>query len=85
MKTFLTRLRTAFNDATLRAYVRLQIFAAQEPVRLRAALTSLVLAGAVLIPALADEDVARTIASIGVVVLPVLVGESARSRVTPDA
>lgn len=66
-----------------RAVGKLQEFASQEPVRLRAALTSLVLAGAFLVPALATEDVAETVGSVGAVALPILVGESARKRVTP--
>lgn len=37
-------------DVTLRAYVRLQVLATTEPVRLRAALTSAVLALAFFIP-----------------------------------
>ncbi|MFB7114054.1 hypothetical protein [Streptomyces sp. NPDC056291] len=77
------RIRTYLNDLSLRAVVALQTFAATEPVRLRAALTSLVLAGACLVPALADGGVAESIGAVGAVVLPVLVGESARSKVTP--
>ncbi|MEU1037686.1 hypothetical protein [Streptomyces sp. NPDC005907] len=68
---------------SLRARAALQKFATQEPVRLRAALTSLVIAGGVLVPALADADVAQTISAVGVVVLPVIVGEYTRERVTP--
>ncbi|WP_405620255.1 hypothetical protein [Streptomyces sp. NBC_00076] len=62
---------------------KLQTFAAMEPVRLRAALTSLVLAGAFLVPALANQDVASAIAGVGAVLLPVLVGEDARRKVSP--
>ncbi|MFF3312475.1 hypothetical protein [Streptomyces sp. NPDC002952] len=68
---------------TLRARAALQRFASQEPVRLRAALTSLVLAGAFFVPALAADGVAEKIGAVGVVALPILVGESARSKVTP--
>lgn len=71
------------NKIFLRAYVRLQIFAAQEPVRTRAALVSLVTAAGLLFPALADADVSLAVASAGAVALPVLVGESARRKVTP--
>lgn len=70
------------NDLALRAYVALQVFAATEPVRLRSALLSAVAFGAIFIPALADADVAQSVAGIGAVVLPVLVGESARRKVT---
>ncbi|MFJ5103187.1 hypothetical protein [Streptomyces sp. NPDC088554] len=79
----MNRLTKYVNDLTLRLYVRLQIFAAQEPVRLRAALVSAVLAAGLLIPALADADVAQIIGAVGAVVLPILAGESTRSRVTP--
>ncbi|MFF1625574.1 hypothetical protein [Streptomyces sp. NPDC058272] len=75
---------TYLHILSLRARTALQRFAAQEPVRLRAALTSLVLAGAVLVPALADADVAQTLGSIGAVALPILVGESARAKVRPN-
>lgn len=67
----------------LRARATLQQFAAQEPVRLRAAITSLFLAAGVLVPALATGHTAETIGGIGAVVLPILVGESTRSKVTP--
>jgi hypothetical protein len=71
------------NHLTLRAYVALQVLAAQEPVRIRAALTSLVLAGGILVPALRDGGVAETVAGIGAVALPTLVGELTRAKVTP--
>lgn len=79
MKTILDYLRSL----PLRAYVALQVFAAQEPVRLRASLTSLVLAAAFLFPTLASADIADHIVTVGVVALPILVGESARKKVTP--
>jgi hypothetical protein len=83
MKHFLSKLKAAANDLILRAYVALQVFAATEPVRLRSVLLSAVACGAIFIPALADADVAQSVAGIGAVVLPVLVGESARRKVTP--
>jgi len=66
----------------IRIREKVRAFAAQEPVRLRAALTSLVLAGALFVPAI-DAGTAETIGAIGAVALPVLVGESARRKVTP--
>ncbi|MFE7624230.1 hypothetical protein [Streptomyces sp. NPDC057509] len=77
------RLRTYLNDLVLRAVVALQVFAATEPVRLRAALTSLVLALGVLVPALASQEVAESVAGVLAVGLPLAVGESARKKVTP--
>ncbi|MFE0326320.1 hypothetical protein ACFW08_05825 [Streptomyces sp. NPDC058960] len=77
------KLRTYLNDLTLRALVALQTFAATEPVRLRALLTSAVLAVGFLVPALANQNTAQAIASVGAVVLPIVVGETARSKVTP--
>jgi predicted cation transporter len=74
---------TYLHMVTLRARAALQTFAATEPVRLRAALTSLIIAGGFLVPALANQNVAQTIASIGVAALPIAVGESTRARVTP--
>ncbi|MFB8071118.1 hypothetical protein [Streptomyces californicus] len=70
-------------DVTLRAYVRLQVLATTEPVRLRAALTSAVLALAFFIPSLAQPDITDHIVTFGAVALPILVGESARSKVSP--
>ncbi|MFF9525371.1 hypothetical protein ACF1DV_25830 [Streptomyces achromogenes] len=67
----------------LRARATLTTFAAQEPVRLRAALTSLVLAAGVLVPALADGQAAEKVAGVLSVALPIVVGESARSKVSP--
>jgi hypothetical protein len=71
------------SNLSTRVYVRLQVFAATEPVRLRAALTSAVLAVGLFVPALAAQDVAETIGAVGAVALPMLVGESARRKVTP--
>jgi hypothetical protein len=76
-------LLTYLHLVALRAKVKLQIFAAQEPVRLRAALTSLVMLGAVALPGLAQEHTASTIGGVAAVVLPILVGESARRKVSP--
>lgn len=78
----LQRFRTYLNHLILRGYVALQLFAAQEPVRLRAALTSAVIGLAVIFPAI-DAGKAETIGAVGVVALPILVGESARRKVTP--
>ncbi|WP_097964590.1 hypothetical protein [Streptomyces sp. or20] len=71
------------NDLTLRAYVKLQILAATEPVRLRSVLTSAALALAFFVPSLAQADITDHIVTVGAVALPILVGESARSKVTP--
>ncbi|WP_069752951.1 hypothetical protein [Streptomyces sp. EN16] len=71
------------NDALLRAYVQLQILAATEPVRLRSVLTSAALALAFFIPSLAQADITDHIVTVGAVALPILVGESARSKVSP--
>lgn len=79
MNPLLTYLRIV----TLRARAALQKFAAQEPVRLRSLLTSLIIAGGFLVPALANQNVAQTIASIGAVALPIAVGETTRTKVTP--
>jgi hypothetical protein len=85
MKHFLSKLKTALDDITLRAYVALQVFAHTEPVRLRAAVLSAVAFASFTIPALADADVAQSVASLATVALPILVGESTRSKVSPTA
>ncbi|MEV7250223.1 hypothetical protein [Streptomyces cyaneofuscatus] len=77
------RLLDYLNDLTLRAYVKLQVLAATEPVRLRSVLTSAALALAFFIPSLAQPDVTEHLVSFGAVALPILVGESARKKVTP--
>lgn len=82
MKDFLSKLKNALRDLPLRAYVALQVFAAQEPVRLRAALTSAVLALAFLVPSI-TAGVADRVGFVGAVALPILVGESTRRKVTP--
>ncbi|MFD5161036.1 hypothetical protein ACFWMJ_23655 [Streptomyces hawaiiensis] len=79
MNSFLTYLQIV----ALRARAKLQSFAAQEPVRLRAALTSLAMLGAVYLPGLAQEHTVSMVGGAAAVVLPILVGESARRRVTP--
>ncbi|MGW6638475.1 hypothetical protein [Streptomyces cyaneofuscatus] len=71
------------NDLTLRAYVKLRILAATEPVRLRSVLTSAALALAFFVPSLAQADITEHIVSFGAVALPILVGESARKKVSP--
>lgn len=84
MKNFLSKLKATVDSLSLRAYVALQGFAATEPVRLRAALTSLVLTAGLVFPALAADGVAEKIGVVGVIALPILVGESARRKVTPS-
>lgn len=68
----------------VRLVAGLQEFAATEPVRLRAALTTIVLLGAVYVPSLGNVGVAEKIGAVGVVAFPILVGESTRKRVTPS-
>jgi hypothetical protein len=74
---------TYLNDLSLRAYVWLQIFAAQEPVRLRASLMSAVAAAGFLFPAVAQADITDSLVGVAVVALPLLVGESTRKKVSP--
>ncbi|MGP3750882.1 hypothetical protein [Streptomyces sp. IBSNAI001] len=76
------RVLAYLNDAVLRAYVALQVFAATEPVRLRAALTSAVMVLAFAFPSI-SAGLAERVGYVGAVALPILVGESARKKVTP--
>ncbi|MEV4971970.1 hypothetical protein [Streptomyces scopuliridis] len=78
----MNRLTGYLNDLTLRLYVRLQVFAAQEPVRLRAALTSAVLVLAFAFPSI-SAGFAERIGYVSAVALPILVGESTRAKVSP--
>ncbi|CAM5408160.1 hypothetical protein ACTFBT_01220 [Streptomyces microflavus] len=77
------RLLDYLNTLTLRAYVKLQILAATEPVRLRSVLTSAALALAFFVPSLAQPDITDHLVTFGAVALPILVGESARKKVAP--
>lgn len=83
MNNLLRRAKAYLDDLTFRALIALQVFATTEPVRLRAALVSVILAVGVLVPALADADVAQSVAGVAVVALPVLAGERTRRKVSP--
>jgi hypothetical protein len=78
----ITRIKDAANDASLRAYVALQLFAAQEPVRVRAGLASLILAAGGWL-GLDVSGYLEEATVIGAVALPIIVGESTRKRVSP--
>ncbi|MGW6948993.1 hypothetical protein ACWGHD_18965 [Streptomyces xanthophaeus] len=82
VKDVVTRVKDAVNDAATRAYVRVQIFAAQEPVRLRAGIASIILAAGAWL-GLDVSGYVEQVAVVGAVVLPILVGESTRKRVSP--
>ncbi|MDH6625738.1 hypothetical protein M2271_003549 [Streptomyces sp. LBL] len=79
MNSFLTYLQIV----ALRVKVKLQAFAATEPVRLRAALTSLIIAGALYVPILSQPGLAENLGALGAIVLPIVVGETTRAKVTP--
>lgn len=83
MRHFFSKLSSAVNTLTLRALVAAQVFATTEPVRARALLVSLFMAGAVLIPALATEGTSQTLAGVVIVALPLIAGESTRQKVSP--
>ncbi|WP_329168311.1 hypothetical protein OG709_29915 [Streptomyces sp. NBC_01267] len=78
-----TKLKNLVNHLSLKAFIALQVYAKAEPVRSRSALVSVILAAGVLVPALADEHLAESIAGVVAVALPLLAGESARKRVQP--
>ncbi|MER6485734.1 hypothetical protein ABT264_19525 [Streptomyces virginiae] len=82
LRTLITQVKTAINDAATRAFVAVQIFAAQEPVRLRAALASAILAAGAWL-GLDVSGYVEQVAVIGAVVLPIVIGESTRKRVSP--
>lgn len=82
MKKLINRVKDAVNEVTLRAVVALQVFAAQEPVRVRAGLASVILA----VGTWMGLDVSGYLEEatvIGAVALPIIVGESTRKRVSP--
>ncbi|MET9480951.1 hypothetical protein [Streptomyces sp. NPDC006638] len=83
MKNLIRRFKECLDNLTFRALIALQVFATTEPVRLRAALVSVVMAGAVLFPALASEQLAQSIAGVIVVALPLVAGEGTRRKVSP--
>jgi energy-converting hydrogenase Eha subunit H len=82
VKDVVGRVKRAVNDFTLRGVVKAQIFVAQEPVRLRAALASGILAAGAWL-GLDVSGYVEHVAVIGAVVLPIIVGESTRKRVSP--
>ncbi|MEU8840243.1 hypothetical protein AB0D97_14080 [Streptomyces roseus] len=82
MKKLIARAANVVTDAALRANVRLQIFASDEPVRVRAGLASVILA----VGAWTGLDVSGYLEEatvIGAIALPIIVGESTRKRVSP--
>ncbi|WP_030962670.1 hypothetical protein [Streptomyces sp. NRRL S-378] len=82
VKDVVNRVKSAVNDAVLRGLVAAQLFAAQEPVRLRAALASAILAAGAWL-GLDVSGYVEQVAVIGAVVLPIIIGESTRKRVSP--
>ncbi len=54
-----------------------------EPVRVRAAVMAGISALAVLVPALANANIAGQVAGVVLFVLPIVLGESARAKVSP--
>ncbi|MEV6684440.1 hypothetical protein AB0N28_03695 [Streptomyces sp. NPDC051130] len=82
MNKLITHVRDAVTDVTLRAYVALQIFAAQEPVRVRAGLASLILAAGGWL-GLDVSGYLEEATVIGAVALPIIIGESTRAKVSP--
>ncbi|MCQ6554783.1 hypothetical protein NPS70_16480 [Streptomyces sp. C10-9-1] len=77
------RTRTYLRTLGLRAYCHLQIFAAQEPVRVRAGILSAVAVAGILFPAVADVSIPEPVIGGAVIALPLLVGESTRRKVSP--
>lgn len=80
---FLQKLNDAVQTAALRLSAWLTVQLVNEPVRIRAAFTSALVAAGVVVPALANANFAATIAGIGVTAVSVLMGESARAKVSP--
>lgn len=83
MRHFFSSLASRLDHLTLRLLVAAQVFAATEPVRARALLVSVITAGAVLFPALANEGTSQMIAAAVVVALPLVAGEATRNKVSP--
>ncbi|BDM70598.1 hypothetical protein HEK616_40850 [Streptomyces nigrescens] len=79
----LRALRDVVDHVCIRLYVAAQIMAVNEPVRLRAMITSAVVLVGTLVPALAVGSVASTIAGVLVSALVLVAGEDARSKVSP--
>lgn len=83
MSNFLARVKAAAKDTAIAALATGRTLLDTEPVRVRAWLVSALVAVGAFVPALANGNTVQEIASIVLVVAPVLLGESARSRVSP--
>ncbi|MFI6444704.1 hypothetical protein [Kitasatospora sp. NPDC050543] len=85
MTNLFTRLKLMAQTVALNALAMLRTVLATEPVRVRAAIMSVCSALAVFVPALANASVAGQVAGVVLFVLPIVLGESARARVSPAA
>ncbi|MFD8595382.1 hypothetical protein ACFV1L_10310 [Kitasatospora sp. NPDC059646] len=85
MKTLLTRVRDAAQTVVLYTVAYIRVMLATEPVRVRAWLMSVIGAGSVLIPALSNASTVGQIVGVLMVLLPILLGEGARAKVSPTA
>lgn len=83
MSNFLNRVKAAAKRAAIAGLATVRTLLDTEPVRVRAWLVSALVALGSLVPALSSGGTAQQVASLVLVVLPVLLGESARNRVTP--
>ncbi|WP_282203902.1 hypothetical protein [Kitasatospora fiedleri] len=85
MKNLLKRLREAVTAGATYAVAYVRVLLATEPVRVRAWLMSAIGAGSVLIPALSNASTVGQVVGVLMVLLPVLLGETARAKVSPTA
>lgn len=83
MKNAFRKLAQFAGTVYVRAAALLTTYAVSEPVRFRAILTSLVVAGGTVVPALANGSTASLIAGLGTAALVAFAGESARAKVSP--
>lgn len=83
MKTLLSNARKFAATLYAKAGAALTVFLITEPVRARAILTSVVVLGGAVVPALANHNTAAAIAGLGLAALVTASGESARQKVSP--
>jgi hypothetical protein len=83
MKTLLRSLKNASGRAYAAAGAWLTVQLQTEPVRVRSAILSALVAAGTVLPALANHRLDETIAGLGASALTVAIGETARAKVSP--
>jgi hypothetical protein len=82
--SFASRVKDLARNVSAAALEGLRRMLTTEPVRVRSAVVAACGALAVFLPALANSNTSGQVAGVVMVILPLLLGESARSKVSPS-